>query len=234
MTTFVLVHSPLVGPATWSALIPELRARGVEAIAPDLRSPEPGASVFWKFHARSVAAAIHMLPLGDPLVLVGHSAAGALLPAIREISARPVSAYLFVDAGLPDGSRSRKGTGGFAERLAELHAGGHRFPEWTDRDLREVIPDDERRCALLAEVRPAPPAFWEEVVPVFVGWPDAPCGYLRFAPNPSYDDAAAEARARGWPCREMPGGHFHMLVDPQEVADALVALAGVVRGAPAK
>ena len=205
MTAFVLVHSPLVGPATWAALVPALRARGLDAVAPDLRSPK-GAPL-WKEHAGSAAAVLGPMP-DEPIVLVGHSAAGALLPVIRELSGRAVAAYLFVDAGLPDGTGPRKGNGSFARRLAELHASGHR---------------------LLAELRPAPPAFWDETVPVFAGWPDAPCGYLRFVPNPSYDEAATAARARGWPYREIPGGHFHMLVDPERVADALVALANEVR-----
>ena len=35
---------------------------------------------------------------------------------------------------------------------------------------------------------------------------------------------AAEATARGWAYHELEGGHFHMLVDPIAVADALLAL----------
>ena len=80
-----------------------------------------------------------------------------------------------------------------------------------------MVPDPASRRALLAELRPQPWAFWEEPLPVFAGWPDAPCAYLRFAPNPAYDAAAAEARRRGWSCLELAGGHFHMLVDPDAV-----------------
>jgi hypothetical protein len=62
----------------------------------------------------------------------------------------------------------------------------------------------------------------DEPIPVFPGWPDAPCGYLRF--RPGYAVPAAEAAARGWACREIDGGHFHMLVEPVAVADALLGL----------
>ena len=102
----------------------------------------------------------------------------------------------------------------------------------TGADLAELIPDPVSRRALLAQLRPQPPRFWEEEIPVSTGWSDAPCAYLRFATNPSYDEAAAEARRRGWPCRELSGGHFHMLVDPQGVADALLSLADSMADAP--
>lgn len=56
-----------------------------------------------------------------------------------------------------------------------------------------VVPDADLRRALIADLRPQA-EFWDETVPVFGGWPDAPCGYMRFAPNPSYDQAARDAR----------------------------------------
>ena len=66
-------------------------------------------------------------------------------------------------------------------------------------------------------------------MPVFSGWPDAPCGYLRFVPGPGYAEAADEARQRAWPVREITGGHFHMLVDPGSVADALASIVDELR-----
>jgi hypothetical protein len=182
-----------------------------------------GAGPFWRRHAEAAADALREAP--DPLILVGHSGAGVLLPPIRQSLGRRIHAYVFVDAALPDATVPRKGTGAFADHLAALHAQGRRIPEWTDAELRDLIPDDSLRRALLAELRPQPPEFWDETVPVFAGWPDAPCAYLRFAPNPSYDAAAAEARRRGWPHRELDGGHFHMLSDAPAVADALIVLA---------
>ena len=220
--TWVLVHSPLVGPSTWSALRDELRARGDRVYAPDLGGDEHDATPLWQQHARPAADALR--DVGAGAVLVGHSGAGGLLPAIRDAARTAVGGYIFVDAGLP-APGARKGDGAFAARVDAMHASGRRFPEWTDADLRDVIPDDARRASVLAEMRPQPARFWDEALPVFEGWPDAPCTYLRFAPNPSYDDAAGEARRRGWPYREIGAGHFHMLVGPAAVADALASLA---------
>src|SRR5581483_11219293 len=95
--TFILIHSPLAGPLTWSAVLAELQRRGLPALAPELR--DNGSGPYWRQHARSVAAAIERLPSEQPLILVGHSGAGPLLSAIRRACARPVAAYVFVDAG---------------------------------------------------------------------------------------------------------------------------------------
>jgi hypothetical protein len=151
-----------------------------------------------------------------------------LLPAIRQVTGRPVAAYLFVDAGLPQDGRSRLDlfdNAAEAQRFRQsaLKAGGF-LPTWSDQDLREVIPDDELRRRFVAELTPLPLAVYEEPLPVFPGWPDAPCAYLRFGHNPAYAAPAAHAQQAGWPYLQLDGHHFHMLVDPPAVANALIEL----------
>src|SRR5437762_6816147 len=167
--TWVLVHSPLVGPSTWSALRDELRARGDRVYAPDLGGDEHDATPLWQQHARPAADALR--DVGAGAVLVGHSGAGGLLPAIRDAARTAVGGYIFVDAGLP-APGARKGDGAFAARLDAMHASGRRFPEWTDADLRDVIPDDARRASVLAEMPPQLARFWDEALPVIESWPD--------------------------------------------------------------
>jgi hypothetical protein len=220
VNTWVLVHSPLVGPLTWSRVAGELRHRGIEAFTPALQQDAAAQTPFWKQHARCVADGLRTLPADRAVILAGHSGAGPLLPAIRQEADRPVAAYIFVDAGLPQDGQPRLGAGAFAQQLREIYARGERFPNWSDESLRAVVPDPALRRGL----RPQPWAFWEEPIPVFAGWPDAPCAFLRFAPNPAYDAAAAEARRRGWPYAELAGAHFHMLVDPAGVTEALLDL----------
>jgi hypothetical protein len=191
-------------------------------------SPEP----YWRQHARSVAESCLEAPTDQELILVAHSGAGPLLPAIRETLGRRVAAYVFVDAGLPTDGVARLDQGGFGTYVRELYARGERFPNWTDAELRDVVPDPRARRAVLAELRPQPLAFWEEIIPVFPGWPDAPCGYLQF--SAAYEQPGAEARRRGWAYRKMPAGHFHMLVDPAAVTTILLELLGIASGtAPA-
>jgi hypothetical protein len=161
------------------------------------------------------------------VVLVGHSGAGVLLPPIRDALGLPVGGYLFVDAGLPARTQSRLagfGDPGGAEALRQHLEAGGRFPDWTEAELREAVPDEAARRALVADLRPQPLAYWEEPVPVFAGWPDAPCGYVLF--SETYRAEAERARGLGWPVWEMGGGHFHMLAAPEAVAEALLALVG--------
>jgi thioesterase domain-containing protein len=107
MNTFVLVHSPLVGPVTWALVAGELRRRGVEAITPVLEQREGADEPYWKQHARAVVDALRAVPPDRAIFLVGHSGAGPLLPAIRREADRPVAAYVFVDAGLPEDGQTR-------------------------------------------------------------------------------------------------------------------------------
>src|SRR2546428_1978478 len=221
----LLINSPLVSPGSWRLVAEELSRHNVVAVTPDLDGDESIGQPLWQQHAQAAAEAFRGLPPHERPVLVGHSGAGSLLPAIRQAASRPVAGYLFVDAGLPDGNHARMaiGEGDFAEQLQQIYAAGRRYPDWTEEMLRDVVPEPERRRQLISELRPQPFRFWQETVPVFEGWPDAPCGYLRFLTNPAYEGPASEAVARGWPLREIAGDHFHMLVDPAAVARAIVS-----------
>lgn len=183
-------------------------------------------------HAAAVAASLEDLPVAQPVILVGHSGAGPFLPAARTRINRAVAGYIFVDASLagPDGA-SRLDL--FESReTAELFRGRAKdglLPTWTelfvltDEDVCQVIPDEALREQFIAELRPLPLAVYEEPLPVFPGWPDAPCGYLKF--SPAYDPAAEQARKAGWPCVDVANGHFQMLAAPDTVAEVLVRLA---------
>jgi pimeloyl-ACP methyl ester carboxylesterase len=231
--TAVLAHSPLAGPETWGPLPDELRRRGHRVVVVEVRDDDapPYASRYVARAALQVRDAC-----GDArTVLVGHSGAGYLLPllgAARRSARAPVAAYVFLDAGLPPSrptsrldllhAEDRELAGGLGPHLA---AGGT-FPDWTDDDLRDLVPDDGLRAALVAGLRPRGADFFAEPLPVAPDWPDAPCGFLRL--SPAYDSPAKLAGLRGWPRVLGPddraGGHFAMLVDPSSVADDLDAL----------
>jgi hypothetical protein len=224
---FALIHSPLVGPTTWQPVADELRRRGMDAIVPTLSDAGPGQP-YWQQHAESAAWALATLPADQPLVLVGHSGAGTLLPLIRQRLSHPIAAYLFVDAGLPLDGMSRLGEmeaqeSAFGAQLrADLEA-GHAYPEWTDEMLRPIIPGDRLRQAIVAELQPRSRDFFTEPFPPLSGWPDAPCACIQF--TASYDSAIAAAQQRGWPSRAFDNaGHFHMLVDPEDVTNALIEM----------
>jgi alpha/beta hydrolase family protein len=233
---FVLIHSPFVGPLSWQPTARALEARGQIAAAPSLAASAARAP-YWSRFADVVATAARELPEQAPLVLVGHSAAGLVLPAagvaIRAAGPeRAVRAYVFVDATLPRGSASlgelippEVGIG--LEELRALAGGSGLLPPWgTDwpEDLwTQLIPDAALRARFAAELRPAPLALFEERPPAVPGWPDAPCAYLRFSPLYAREQDAA--RRAGWPTRALGGGHLHMLAASVAVASALLQLA---------
>lgn len=216
----VLVHSPLVGPFTWSLVAQQLQADGFDVLVPVLTDSGETPPPYWQQHAMSVQQALVSIPQERPLVLVGHSGAGSLLPALAQAARHPITAYLFVDAGLPHPGKTRLQE--MPEELRRLLASGERFPNWSDEDLREVLPDGRVRQQLLAEVQPRPLNFFEEVLPDVSGWSDAPGGYLLFTQG--YRPSLEQAQRAGWPSRTIPAGHFHMLVDPVVVATTLVEL----------
>jgi alpha/beta hydrolase family protein len=223
----VLVHSPLVGPFTWSLVAQHLQAGGFDVLVPTFTDSGETPPVYWQQHAASVQRALVSLPQERPLVLVGHSGAGSLLPVLAQAARHPVKAYLFVDADLPHPGQSQldemqASVPAFAQELRHHLAAGERFPHWSDEDLREDLPDGRARQHLLAEVQPRPLSFFEEVMPEVPGWPGAPGGYLLFTQG--YRHYLEQAQRAGWPSRTFHAGHFHMLVDPASVAAALVEI----------
>lgn len=221
------MHSPLVGPLTWSRVATTLQDQGFDAVVPVLHDAPDSGLPFWQQHAGAVAHDLTAVPADRELVLVGHSGAGALLPVIAHAARRPIGAYLFVDAGLPRDGLSRLAAmedeaPAFAHELRHHLANGGRFPEWTAEDLRALIPDERVRRGLMAELHPRDRAFFDEPVPGFASGPAAPCGYFLF--SAPYREVAAQAQARGWAYRHIEAGHFHMVVEPEEVAVTLIDL----------
>lgn len=235
MATFLLIHSPLVGPITWEPVGEELDQRGHLALVPELEEPgDPGAP-YWRAHAASAARAADILPADHPVILVAHSGAGLLMPAITTFLTQPVVAQIFVDAGIPQDGLSRlelieaetpRPGGQFRRRLEA----GERFPNWSEEDLHAVVPDPALRRQLYEQIRPRDLRFFEEPIPVTEYWPGSPCAYLHFA-SP-YDLYAEQAQQAGWVYRKLEAEHFHMLVDPHGVAGSLLELAAEMGAAP--
>jgi hypothetical protein len=79
---FVLIHSPLVGPSTWLPVARELERRESRALVPSLLPAATAPVPQWRECVEIGRAATS--GVADPIVLVGHSGDGLLLPAIDE------------------------------------------------------------------------------------------------------------------------------------------------------
>jgi len=223
--TYALIRSPLVGPFTWELVYQVMVGQGLKAIISTLEDNPNSALPYWQQHVESVTHDLAQIPRDESVVLVAHSGAGPLLPAIGHALSHSVRAYIFVDAGIPQDGLSRielmkLEDKEWAEQFHKSLLNGEQFPTWTEEDLREIIPDKKSRQKMVAEIQPRSLSFFTEPIPVYKKWPDAPCVYIKF--SESYDWDAAQAKQKGWHLYELNTGHFHMLVDPRAVSDLIV------------
>ena len=111
--TFVLVHSPLMGPTTWHLVADAMTAKGRQVIVPRLRPTDVIDEPYWSGFAEQVVEAVS--PGLDRVVLVGHSAAGLLLRTLKgEI--RPVLGYRRAPMIMPvQRTRTKRGSGPLAD-----------------------------------------------------------------------------------------------------------------------
>jgi hypothetical protein len=224
---FELLHSPSVGPATWEPVAAHLRAQDVNVAVPDLRSVSEADPPYWREVVQRARDGLRDVPAENALVLCAHSNAGLFLPVVAASLDRPVAAFIFVDASLPPNRGAADMVPAEYLSALRLKATDGRVQKWTEwfeePEVAALFPDGETRRRITDEQRALPLAYYEEAVPVPEGWTDIPSGYLLF--GPPYDSLAAEARRRGWPLKQVPGQHLHMVVDPEAVAGALSDLA---------
>jgi hypothetical protein len=163
-----------------------------------------------------------LTPLGTATV-VAHSNSGLLLPAIAR--GFEIERLVFVDARLPPPS----GTAELAEEPFLSFVRGLPRSEgrllpwshwWGEETMRELVPDDDARSDIEADMPSIPLAYLENHVDVPAGWQYLPCTYVRF--SEAYLAEEAEARRRGWPVTVVAGRHLHMVVDPVAVTTAIL------------
>lgn len=227
--TLLFVHSPLVGPSTWTATADVLRHKGFRCAVPDLTAVVSSGP---PFYPKLAAAGARPVIDGGSVVLIGHSAAGVLLPAIADVVPGPVR-VVFVDATLPHPGLSWFDTAPrpLREELLGMADGGV-LPPWHEwfppGAVEELLPDPARRREFCAEIPRLPVAYFEEPAPVTrqLGkrW-----AYLRF--SEAYDSAADEAERRGWWVARRDWDHLRMLTGPEAVADLLSQAISAVHSA---
>ncbi len=222
--TIVLVHSPFLGPASLRPLADALAARGRPTVLLDLRVTVAAAPV----HARmigSFADALGEAEVTGPVVLVGHSGAGPLLPGFADAIDEPVDGLVFLDAGLPTPGLSWRDTvpqALFDDLRAKSRDGLLApWPDWFEPDpLPRLVPDTVLRAQIAEEAPEVPVAFLKETRPS-VEW-TGPAAYLQL--SSPYDRDLAGARRLGWPVRRLESNHLAPATEPDQIADALLRL----------
>lgn len=221
----LLLHTPLLGPYSLRALAGELERRDVRAEAMAWPRLSSVAGDYYPALAASLAATIDGAG-GGAVVLVAHSGAGALVPALAARLQTPVAGVVFLDAVLPHPGRSWFDTAP-VEMRDQLRAGAQmgQLPPWDDwwppGALARLVPDAEARAALVAELEPLPLGYFEEPAPTIEL--TSPAAYLQLSGG--YEEEARLAGRMGWPVVSLPLNHLAPLTQPQAVAGPLVSLA---------
>ena len=224
---FVLVHSPSVGPLTWTPVADRLRAAGFDSVVPSLLDVANARPPFWPRVVDDVTAAMSRLDQEASVLLVAHSNAGLFVPLLVAHAPRAVRGCLFVDAALPVAAECTPVAPPELLDFLRSKVVSDRLPPWTqwwdEEDIAPLFPNPDLRAAVTAEQPRLPFAYYEQTVPVPAGWDEVPCGYLLF--GPPYQEVADDARRRGWLVEELPGEHLHQIVDPGATADRLIEMA---------
>jgi hypothetical protein len=218
----VLLHSPLLGPLTWRPAAEALRARGHGVEAPAWPRLSTLGEDCYAALANSMAATIDRP--GETIV-VAHSGAGALLPAVAALTKTPLKGVVFCDAILPHPGLSWFDTAPPA-LSAQLRAGSTAgdLPSWDQwwppGALQRLVPSGDLRAALIGELEPIPIGYFDELAPEIDL--TTPAAYLQL--SGAYADEARISGRKGWPVMSLPLHHLAMLTHVEAVAGALEGL----------
>jgi pimeloyl-ACP methyl ester carboxylesterase len=233
--TFVLVHGAWHGGWCWDAVAARLRAQGHACFAPTLRGLAHRSAALTPTldadaHVDDVVGLVEALDLHQ-VVLVLHSYAGLLGPALQARLGQRIAHRCFVEAVVPVPGQCMLDLLAPAAaqrflRAVQEHGNGWRLP-----------PPDPAQFHLGAAVsavelaRRLTPHPWRSfTTPVRAAqsdvWSQAGSYVLSSDRDPQpYAGFAATAEAAGWPVTRMPGGHLLMLTQPTALSSHLMSLA---------
>ena len=224
MTSFILIPGAGGAASYWRRVVPELQARGHEAIAVQLPSGDPAAGL--AEYAETVVAAV-----GDrtDVVLVAQSMGGLTAPLVaRRVPTRLV---VMLNAMAPRPGESGGewwGATGQAKAAEEYAArGGWDVQDWDQLLFHDVPPDLLAELLAEGEIDQSDTPFatpWPDVDPVFPA--GLPVRVLQGREDRLFPLEFQRELARerlGVELDEMPGGHLVAFSHPVELADRLVS-----------
>jgi hypothetical protein len=206
----LIIHSPLVGPSTVAPLAAALEALGWTTTVPDLRTAIQSPTEF-------AQRAAHTVDSAD--VVIGHSGAGAFLPAVAD--AMNAAITVFVDAVVPQPGSPFVTSAGLLQLLDTLPVVDGFLPpwhEWWPAGLMvELVPDPILRRRIVDEIPRVPRSFYDAAVPMPLQWWTLPAAYLQLSPG--YDEDRCRAETWSWPTIKLTGRHLDLCVRPDLIAE---------------
>jgi pimeloyl-ACP methyl ester carboxylesterase len=222
VTTYVLIHGAASDSWYWHRVIPELRARGHDVIAPDLPCDDDSAD--FEQYADTVVEAI-----GEHknLILVAQSLAGFTAPLVCDRMSVDLLVMLAAMVPSPGESTEEWWTNtGYAEAKRELDRREGRPPDGPFDVMATFFHDvspDVVKAALERGERDQSMTPFQEPWPLRT-WPDVPTRFLlcrddRFFPADFMRRVVKERL--GITPDEMEGGHLPALARPRELVSRL-------------
>ena len=218
-STLVLVHSPLVGPSSWRPFDDVARARGVDVVRPDLTGVVDAEPPQWRY---LVDAAVDSASDRPELVVVGHSGAGAFLPAIAHRVKDRLRAVVFVDAIVPPSAGEHRTSEQLSKFLDDKTVDGRLLPWfdwWPPTVVDTLVSSPEQLEELRSDMPRLHRSFYNAHIPMPEGWSSGPCVYLQL--SPAYDEESRIATELGWPTAFLDGSHLSIFTDPIAVLAAV-------------
>jgi pimeloyl-ACP methyl ester carboxylesterase len=229
MATFLLVPGAWLGGWCWRDVARPLRAAGHTVVTATLTglgerahlvTPQIGLDT----HVSDIVGLFRYRELDD-VTLIGHSYGGTVITAVAEHIPERIYRLVYLDASITlDGESNNDVIGTeMAGRLRDSAIEGWLVPPFSN--VVGPLTDESLRSWVAARLRHHPLQAFED--PVHLDSPEAaalPRAFIRTTSSPLYDRLLAYARAEGWYCREIGGGHYSMFTQPGVVASALMEL----------
>jgi pimeloyl-ACP methyl ester carboxylesterase len=233
MATFVLVPGAWLGGWCWCDVARLILCAGHDAVTITLTGlAESGhlltPAVGLETHIEDVVAALVHEDLHD-VFLVGHSYGGTVITVAAARVPERLRGLVYLDAAIPTNGQSNNDVlpsriGKMLREHARECGDGWRVPPPPDIDWGL---DDGTRAWVVPRLTPHPLKSLEDPARFHAGiLATLPRAFLRTSlPSGVYQPFFERARAEGWQCRELNGGHYAMLTVPNVVATALLELA---------
>lgn len=174
--SILLVPSPLVGPSSLARLADAAADADIRVSLPDLTSMADSDNPHDDFCRLAVDAGreTNVAPL-----VVGHSGAGAFLPAIGSAIGN-VAGLVFLDAVVPPAAGVHSTSPGIREMLDSVTEDGvlrRWLSWWPEEAIIDLLPIEADRAELEADMPRVPRSFYDHDVNVPPGWSQSGCGY---------------------------------------------------------
>lgn len=239
MKNFVLIHGACHGGWCWTKVAEQLRSHDFTVYTPTLtgmgeRVHLLNESVTIQTHIDDIVNVLRYEDLSD-VILVGHSYAGLIIPAVNEAVPEKISQLIFLDSYIP-----AHGKTGFEilekeyqdswQYVAQVSGNGWRMPAGEDSLDIWGVKEPEIRKFLLFKITDFSINFLRTPIFFTKHFENVKKSYIRCTQPCYVNDLMLpfyhQAKNQGWPIYKIDTGHEPMLTTPTELTKILLEIAG--------